>query len=105
MATLSSIVGGESPRTEEPDRLQSMGPQRVRYDWEIKHSTTQMIYAHMYICTHVYANIYVCEHMNICICEYMYICICAHMHICICEYMSICIGEYMLIYKLHILYV
>ena len=31
MATHSSIVGGESPWTEVHDRLQSMGPERVRY--------------------------------------------------------------------------
>ena len=32
MATLSSILAWESPWTEEPDRLQSMGSQRVRRD-------------------------------------------------------------------------
>ena len=33
MATHSSILAWESPWTEEPGRLQSMGSQRVRYDW------------------------------------------------------------------------
>ena len=32
MATHSSILAGEIPRTEEPDRLQSMGPQRAGHD-------------------------------------------------------------------------
>ena len=32
MATHSSILAWEIPRTEEPGRLQSMGPQRVRHD-------------------------------------------------------------------------
>ena len=32
MATLSSILAGIIPHTEEPGRLQSMGSQRVRHD-------------------------------------------------------------------------
>ena len=32
MATHSSILPGESPWTEDPGRLQSMGLKRVRYD-------------------------------------------------------------------------
>ena len=32
---------GESPWTEEPGGLQSMGSQRVRYDWMTKHSTAK----------------------------------------------------------------
>ena len=32
MATHSSILAWRIPWTEEPDRLQSMGSQRVRYD-------------------------------------------------------------------------
>ena len=32
MATHSGILAWKSPRTEEPDRLQSMGLQRVRHD-------------------------------------------------------------------------
>ena len=32
MATYSSILAWGIPRTEEPDGLQSMGLQRVRYD-------------------------------------------------------------------------
>ena len=33
MATHSSILAWRIPWTEEPGRLQSMGSQRVRYDW------------------------------------------------------------------------
>ena len=32
MATYSSILAQKIPRTEEPGRLQSMGPQRVRHN-------------------------------------------------------------------------
>ena len=32
MAIHSSILAGKIPWTEEPDRLQSMGSQRVRHD-------------------------------------------------------------------------
>ena len=39
MAIHSSILAGESPWTEEPGRLQSMGSQRVRQGWATKHST------------------------------------------------------------------
>ena len=34
MATHPSILAWRIPWTEEPGRLQSMGSQRVRYDWE-----------------------------------------------------------------------
>ena len=33
MATCSSILPWKIPRTEEPGGLQSMGSQRIRYDW------------------------------------------------------------------------
>ena len=35
MATHSCILAWKIPWTEDPDRLQSMGSQRVRHDWEI----------------------------------------------------------------------
>ena len=35
------FLPGESPRTEEPGRLQSMGSQNVRHDWVTKHSTLE----------------------------------------------------------------
>ena len=34
MAIHSSTLAWKIPRMEEPDRLQSMGSQRVRHDWE-----------------------------------------------------------------------
>ena len=37
------FLPGESPWTEEPDGLQSMGLQRVRHDRVTKHSTTHSI--------------------------------------------------------------
>ena len=37
MVTHSSIIVWRIPWTEEPDRLQSMGPQGVRHNWMIKH--------------------------------------------------------------------
>ena len=33
------FLSGESPWTEEPGGLQSMGSQRVRHNWAMKHST------------------------------------------------------------------
>ena len=35
------FLPGESPRTEEPGRLQSMGSQRVGHDWVTKHTYAQ----------------------------------------------------------------
>ena len=43
MATPPGFLPGESPWTEVPGRLQSMGLQRVRHDWATKHSTAQCI--------------------------------------------------------------
>ena len=40
MATYSNILAWESPWTEEPGRLQSMGSQRVRQDLATKRQTT-----------------------------------------------------------------
>ena len=40
MATHSSILAWEIPRTEEPGGLQSMGPQRVGHDWATEHTDT-----------------------------------------------------------------
>ena len=37
MATYSSVLAWEIPWTEEPDRLQSKGSQRLRHDWATKH--------------------------------------------------------------------
>ena len=38
MATHSSILAWEIPWTEEPDRLQSMGSQRLRYECVTDHA-------------------------------------------------------------------
>ena len=38
MATHSSLPAWEIPWTEESGGLQSMGSQRVRYDWATEHS-------------------------------------------------------------------
>ena len=38
MATAPVFLSGESPWTEEPGGLQSMGCQRVRHDWVTKHT-------------------------------------------------------------------
>ena len=38
MATHSSILSWKIPWTEGPYRLQSMGLQRVRYDWATEHT-------------------------------------------------------------------
>ena len=39
MATTPVFLPGESPWTEEPGGLQSMGSQRVGHDWATRHST------------------------------------------------------------------
>ena len=38
------FLPGESPWTEEPGRLQSMGPQRVGHDWMTKHSIAHICF-------------------------------------------------------------
>ena len=38
MAPTPVFLPGESPWTEEPGGLQSMGSQRVAHDWATKHS-------------------------------------------------------------------
>jgi len=42
-----AFLPGESPWTEEPGRLQSMGLQRIRHDWGTKHSA--YIHIHIYV--------------------------------------------------------
>ena len=43
MVTHSSILACEIPWTEEPDRLQSMGLQRVQQDLVTKTTTTNIV--------------------------------------------------------------
>ena len=47
-ATHSSILAWRIPWTEEPGGLQSMGLQRVGYDWVTKHSTATLYMFHVY---------------------------------------------------------
>ena len=49
MATHSSILAWKIPRAEEPGRLQSLGPQRVRHNWVTEYtflyySITQILF-------------------------------------------------------------
>ena len=66
MATHCSILAWDILWTEEPGRLQSMGLQRIRYDW----ATKQHIYIYIYIYTHIY--IYIHIHTYIYIFTYIY---------------------------------
>ena len=51
MATHSSILAGIIPWTEEPGGLQSMGLQRIRYDWATEHNSWQHAYSgRFYVC-------------------------------------------------------
>ena len=43
MATHSSILAQRIPCTEEPDRLQLMGPQRVGHDWVTEQQQHQQV--------------------------------------------------------------
>ena len=43
LATHSSILAWEIPRTEEPDRLQSMGSQKIRHDLATKQQVTYQL--------------------------------------------------------------
>ena len=45
MTTHSSVHAWEIPWTEEPGRLQSMGPHRVRHDLTSEHSHTSLVIA------------------------------------------------------------
>ena len=48
MATYSSILAGEIPRTEKPGGLQSMGSQRVRHGLVTKQQQQQYSTVYMY---------------------------------------------------------
>ena len=51
MAAHSSILAGIIPWTEEPGGLQSMGLQRIRYDWAIEHNSWQHAFSgRFYVC-------------------------------------------------------
>ena len=55
MAIHSSILAWKIPWMEEPDRLQSMGSQRVRHDWATSLSLFTLTFT-----SHSWANVYVC---------------------------------------------
>ena len=73
MAIHSSILAWRIPWTEEPDTLQSMGSQRVGYDWTIMlvgyltfvilafcYSEVVSLFLHLFICSFTYYFIYLC---------------------------------------------
>ena len=76
MGTHSSILAWESPWTEVPGGLQSMGSQRVGYDLEIKPPST-ITY------THINVYIYFCEYIRL---QYTHVCLHTHIytHVCVC---------------------
>ena len=50
MATQSSILDWEIPRTEEPGELQSMGSQRVRHDLATEQQQPQWQVGWIFMC-------------------------------------------------------
>ena len=58
--TLVFLPGeGESSWTEEPSRLQSMGSQRVRYDWATEHACK-----HTHTHTHTHTHLYIWPYIH-----------------------------------------
>jgi len=58
MATHSSILAWKIPWMEEPDRLQSVGSQRVRHNWATSPPSPPIFFIHSFIyrylsCFHV----------------------------------------------------
>ena len=53
MAIHSSSIAWKIPWTEEPDRLQSMGSQRVRHDWATSLSFTFKVYWNVKTCSFI----------------------------------------------------
>ena len=60
MATHSSILAWKIPWTEEPDRLESMGSQRVGYDLATEYAHNIPLYVYVYVCVYIciYTHIY-----------------------------------------------
>ena len=52
MAPHSNILAWRIPWPEEPGRLQSMGPQRVRHDWETPLSLSPLPFDQFIYCNH-----------------------------------------------------
>ena len=65
MATHSGILAWRISWTEEPGRLQSMGPQRVGYDWVTKHSPICMCIGMCWGVVCVYIHLHVFMYINI----------------------------------------
>ena len=71
MATHSSILSWRIPWTEEPGGLQSMGSQRVRYDWVTSlhftslHKDVALNYTEIEQNAEQYPNITCITHINI----------------------------------------
>ena len=59
MATHSSILAWRIPWTEEPGRLQSVGSQRVGYDWAT--FTYSLMYRHLYVPFMCFSHIVYCR--------------------------------------------
>ena len=57
MATHSSVLAWRIPWTEEPDKLQSMGLQRVGHDWLTKCARTHTHRSGQCLCWHVVMTI------------------------------------------------
>ena len=58
MTTHSSILVWKSPRTEEPGELQSMGSQRVRYNWATEGECALTEHTHTHTHTHTISLFY-----------------------------------------------
>ena len=74
MSTHSRTLAWKIPWTEEPGRLQSMGPQRVRHDWATELNWTEGIITHTHIhtCIWMYTCEWVCMCIHLCACMYTY---------------------------------
>ena len=98
MKTHSSILAWRIPCTEEPDGLQSMGPQRVRRDLDTEQQQhTVYIYIHTYIYTYC---IYTHNASHACIHEYICMSICIYTCLICIWYMCVSIYIYIYIYLL-----
>ena len=60
MATHSVFFPGESPWTEEPGGLQSMGSQRAGHDWVAKHNIGHIYNFIFFWCVDVFITKYFC---------------------------------------------
>ena len=87
MATHSSILTWNIPRTKESGGLQSMGSQSQTWLKRLSSNTNKFIDRHtasvyVYI---LYLCIYVCVYMCVCMCVYVCVCVC----VCVCVYVCV----------------